>query len=800
MVKFCTGIAVFGFWIVFQVSAFALTTTNIINMNMNININNSNASKRRRVMTTSATTSIAAASMSTISKSIPKDDGRDIGSTKCSSSSALQKIPNKPSLSSVKNDRNRHTHARHTAKTMVKRMHACGKDYNAALNIFYQAHPILMPKSDSASSSPSSSFESKPIINLFNILSKYGRSDIAFDILQRTIERHEEKGMGLDASINIIPTNYLITVYKAIMGIIPNMSPNSSSDNREKQKLILQYIYQDIPKYTKQAPPIDVYHMALSSLGKCRQMDTILTMIHDMECNKLRCVSMNISEGGNENENEKGTMLEYNLPSPDRMAFMCALTGSIKCKSFHHSMELMNLMKDRQRQDKGMVLDKVIYKQVLSSLASTKTNDRCEYAKHIWDQMESDGDQMTSDASYKTLISIFSKENEWDYVKAVKDKMEEREWEQRGKRNHDETKMMTSKRQQEEQSKKSFTPSYLKDLELLEKIPEKKPWYKLGTVSGIQNKNGAEIQIDFGLQTHRNPMLNGISLVFYDAPSSSSSGKGDKLGFILLRNKLVEAEVKKETSTDEDANADVDADADAGGSSSKKKLLYSAIMGMLVDDNQRGKGLANIFMAIWLQLCLDCDALPRSEMINKPLLSLVLSRYEFVPISDSKIELEISPLEHVREYNNMKINSDDGEGIQTLQILREKLGYEPQFGLYSKSVSLNIGHFGQRELRTQKMFVTRYPPNPRGKPTAVKTCFEHPMTLCAQREYMKKGGQHRKDESDHNDKGGDNHGNRDYMSARSQLVRSVEDTWKGGQFHLNVDVALLRRVLFGYLY
>jgi hypothetical protein len=202
------------------------------------------------------------------------------------------------------------------------------------------------------------------------------------------------------------------------------------------------------------------------------------------------------------------------------------------------------------------------------------------------------------------------------------------------------------------------------------------------------------------------------------------------------------------------------------------KILYSSIMGMFIDESQRGNGLARLFLGIWLTICLRSNALPRSEKINKPLLSLAMSNFGFHPVCDGAIEAEISPVQHIQETTCAIGPIAD-------------LGWEPKFALYTKHPM----NFGERELRIQKMIVTRVPPKPRGKVISVKTCFEHPMTQNAQ------------------------NGN-DFTTERLELVKIVESLF--GQsviskevlegtnecegIHFSINDELLKRVIFGYLY
>jgi hypothetical protein len=139
-------------------------------------------------------------------------------------------------------------------------------------------------------------------------------------------------------------------------------------------------------------------------------------------------------------------------------------------------------------------------------------------------------------------------------------------------------------------------------------------------------------------------------------------------------------------------------------------ILNSSLLGMYIDETQRGKGLASICMAIWLQLCLRAKAQPRTEKINKPLLSLVLCKFGFLP-QEGGIKVEISPLSSIKEKPPSYPS-----------------GWVPKLAMYSKDLKPLDGSFGKRELRTQQMMITREPPCPRGTVTTVKTSFDHPIS------------------------------------------------------------------------
>ena len=57
----------------------------------------------------------------------------------------------------------------------------------------------------------------------------------------------------------------------------------------------------------------------------------------------------------------------------------------------------------------------------------------------------------------------------------------------------------------------------------------------------------------------------------------------------------------------------------------------SALRGMEIREEMRGRGLAKYLVASWLHLCAIAELAPATRMINKPLLSLTLQRFGFAP-------------------------------------------------------------------------------------------------------------------------------------------------------------------------
>ena len=224
-------------------------------------------------------------------------------------------------------------------------------------------------------------------------------------------------------------------------------------------------------------------------------------------------------------------------------------------------------------------------------------------------------------------------------------------------------------------------------------------WWEIGrySVSCASDENAASDaksrgrgrSIIIGVQPHRNPLCNGLSIVFHDETSRV------KLGRMLLRNV---------SSRRPEKNAH-----------RPEPLYYSSLVGMEVEKSRRGEGLSKIFVAIWLHLCLMTNTYPRAAVMNKPLISCVLMGFNFVPQNGgSRVKLF-----RLRKNDN----TIEGEGGES----------NPQIALFSPSAKSLKGLFSQRALRMQNIAILDRPPYPNsgqsGTVIYVKTGFEHPIAI-----------------------------------------------------------------------
>ena len=654
--------------------------------------------------------------------------------------------------------------------------------------------------------------------------------------------------------------SFLNLTYKSIIGMIgQTISKQQQQQNDKKNdenvnddddddktsivldgEYIMQLLYYDLPKQTlqqqgqPQSPPsIDLYHNTLSALGKCKRMDLIMKLIHDMESNhtiKLNRSPIRIPYSNDDNTQQQkqklklsqsqlelqstllslsspsapDSIMEYQLPKPDLQSYTTALTAAIRSKAYNESIQIL------QRMKRNKIYPNILaYNQVLSCISNSgsmfgnigrhkRSDERYHLTKQILKEMENGHDDadnhsvVPSDSTYQIVMAIYAKENKWDEIKKIKLKMMMNDQIKQSpdssndnsstNTNTTATTTITNTCIQGAEKKKNQTNDrrnlrrgsvesihgrgmtmdatvfanesiilqHMNDLKKLEKMNSKRPiWYKLGAYTPHDENSTDDISFMFGLQTHRNPGENGISIVFHETETEK------KLGYMLVRNTLGPNKNKN--------------NGNAGKKNDEEDfIMYSSFMGMYIDEEQRGKKLAAKFMAIWLLICLKSNALPLTEIINKPLLSLVLTRFGFLPKdNESGFEVEVCPISNVKDKPTEK---------------NRETGWYPDFAMYSTR-PLN-GMFGDRELRIQKMMITKHQPNPRGKITFVKTSFNHSLL-----HVVKSNGTAEA-----------------YNASKNDLIERINEVLEGngldcnGKVSMAVNDELLRRAVFGFLY
>ena len=75
----------------------------------------------------------------------------------------------------------------------------------------------------------------------------------------------------------------------------------------------------------------------------------------------------------------------------------------------------------------------------------------------------------------------------------------------------------------------------------------------------------------------------------------------------------------------------------------------SALRGMRIVEDLRGRGLSKVLLATWLRMCLDAGLEPLTRTINKPILSLSLARFGFTPTNSRGEVVSISGATRLRD-------------------------------------------------------------------------------------------------------------------------------------------------------
>ena len=348
-------------------------------------------------------------------------------------------------------------------------------------------------------------------------------------------------------------------------------------------------------------------------------------------------------------------------PSPDKMAYQIAISSLAKCGECLDATQLLHQMRG-----KGFSPDIVCYNELLIGIArqagrhqSGKKSGQDPISWHklaleILKDIESQRDLATSitDQTYNSIISACGKEKAWEAASLVASKA---------------SNCTISKNSIYSSENDEQTSSYFSNLDTFHKNGRgNDAWWE------IAEYNCGERSIIVGIQPHRNPKRNGMSLVFY---RDDLEGNRVKVGRLLLKNDRIP---------------------------SSMEFYFSSIIGMEVNSRVRGEGLSKVLVAIWLDICLQTECFPRAAMMNKPLISLVLSKFGFIP--------------------------DDG-GCKCVLVRLENDDDEHTFGLYSPQKSLD-GALSHRVLRIQNIKLLRMLPDSsrqKGAEVVIKTTFRHPM-------------------------------------------------------------------------
>jgi len=278
------------------------------------------------------------------------------------------------------------------------------------------------------------------------------------------------------------------------------------------------------------------------------------------------------------------------------------------------------------------------------------------------------------------------------------------------------------------------------------------------------------------------PDQGGRKLLFLDAV------KGQLLGFIEL-------ETQSAISNNKIQQTEMDGDIEANSISVP---VTSALRGMLVADDCRGKGYARLFLAIWLRLCHRTNVTPATTRINKPLLALTLIRLGFTPLRGHHLAT-ISYENHLRggvresvktkenEKNHNNNNKKGSRKKQRQKKLKEKhrplavevsVGSEGRVLLYSPLSTERLRNgFSATEVRSQRLVVIEEPSEPRGRIAHLRVRYAPPLQMVASSSTT----------GNHSDRDNEAQVQRSIVDTSSQIVHSPLVEGIGGRLRLTAS-------------
>lgn len=202
---------------------------------------------------------------------------------------------------------------------------------------------------------------------------------------------------------------------------------------------------------------------------------------------------------------------------------------------------------------------------------------------------------------------------------------------------------------------------------LLTKRNNEKRLWTIGTYEDAD----ANLNLTVALQPHRNPSKNGMKLLLMDSHVDDTNTTGTaKVGYLLMVNKGDGHDVNNNCST---------------------------LLGAFIQPHLRKQGLSKLILAIWLSLCFKAQLTPRTGVIHKPLLALVLQQsFGFVPETPTGggVDVEISScIDNVSESSTVY--------------------------LYAPAVKSLLGSYSHWDLKREDIRILQQPASPRGRPCRV---------------------------------------------------------------------------------
>lgn len=376
--------------------------------------------------------------------------------------------------------------------------------------------------------------------------------------------------------------------------------------------------------------------MAISVLGACQRLENALALLS--YGNNASCASYNaaIAACGKAKDWKRAiSVYEEVMPSKLISTLTCnvMLSTLAKCRQGVEASRILSNIPSHTAPDRRS------YQYLVSAMVRS---DMLDDATKLLEKMQRDNEIGESslaiqptEAMYDMVIAAYSKISNWEGIKRV----------------------------EQIRNPNSAVEGDVRDLysfqrwEGLTKVGKgKEAYWEVAT--------HLPLNITIGVQPNRNPMKNGIRLLFYENYNGDGDWKRRKLAFLLMKN----------------------------------SENQSSLLGMFLQDRRRGQGLSKICLGVWLWFCCQASIEPVTGIINKPLLSLLLQhRFMFVP-ERGGVEVEVT---------------QDPDNPKTML-------------LYSPCKKSLEGAFSPWDVQNQNIRLLEQTPEPRGRRIHVRTAFNAP--------------------------------------------------------------------------
>jgi pentatricopeptide repeat protein len=327
--------------------------------------------------------------------------------------------------------------------------------------------------------------------------------------------------------------------------------------------------------------------MAISVLGSCNQISTVLKLLEDDFC-PPSAASFNAAIaacGRTGNWQVALDIYQNKMPKEiiSSLSTNALLTVLAKSRQGVHSLEILDHFFPTTMPKADS--DSITYTLVISALVrSNMLTEASEILQDLKNRQHYCSPK-SIEAMIDLVLSAYSQQSDWSGVDRIEQILNQNQnIENENENKLDKTTNITSLIQTSQNDYRFH------EWEGLEKLGKgKEAYWVIGTYQNIDKLN-----ITIGCRPHRNPSRNGIQILFYENvfDDETSSWRQHKIGYLLMKNNW--------------------------------KERTSSMLGMFLKPTERGRGVSKVSLSIWIWLCLKGSIVPVTGILRKPLLALIL--------------------------------------------------------------------------------------------------------------------------------------------------------------------------------